>query len=483
MQTDKRTYGDENLLGFWEIAEGYLRCVKKYWAAFGVIIVLATALFGVLKPRVYEPGFCAKVIYAVRKVGDSGVDSYHAKSLSSSLGTVTSMVQFRKELLEEAGFSKGGVGYTLSSEYTEGSNLFTIKVYADDYEKANRLLEALEVVYPSWASKVNGTVELQVMDRTRAMDIPQTSLSRVKTYAIGTLIGCGICLAFATVYIYTVKTIRSEKDMRKITEKNCISFIPDVTQKKRSKKDENAKERLLITYKRIDWGFQQAILTVQSRMEKQMRQNGSQVLLVTSTLPQEGKSVITANLALAFAGHGQNVLVIDGDLRNPSIKVILGEAESSVGLVDYFQRKASLEDMITVCNGISVMDTGSKCSKVSELINEAKMQELMEKCRDRFDMILIDSPPSHLFTDASILHKYADHVLYVICQDMATVKEVEDGIAPFLRSKKLIGYVINRKKEEISAYGKYGYSKYGRYGKYHRYVQLDNTSMNTEDTL
>lgn len=486
MQKDMDTYNEEEFLDLGEIAVDYLRCIRRYWLLFGVIIALAAALFGFYKSRGYEPGFRAKVTYSVRKTGDSVIDNYAAKCLNGSIGAITSMSDFKDDLWEEAGLSKGSVKYSISSEYTSGSNLFTVMVYADDYRKANQLLDAFETVYPSWASKSNGTVELQVMDRTRATETPINSFSGVKSVIKGMLLGAAVCFALATWHVLTVKTVRSDKDMKKITGKKCISFIPDVVQKKRSKKSDNTKERLLITYKRIDWGFQQAILTVQSRMEKELRHHDRKVLLLTSTLPQEGKSVITANLALAFAEHGKNVLVIDGDLRNPSTRAVLGEAASTVGLVDYFQGKAELSDIISVCKGISVIDAGSKHSKILEVIRDSKMQELMEECRAQYDMIFIDTPPSHLFTDAAVLQKYADAVLYVVRHDLASVKEIEDGMAPFIRSKKLVGYVLNRKQDEFSVYGKYGkygYSKYGRYGKYQKYVQLDTDSMNTEDTL
>ena len=103
-----------------------------------------------------------------------------------------------------------------------------------------------------------------------------------------------------------------------------------------------------------------------------------------------------------------------------------------------------------------------------------------------YDFIVIDTPPSGLFSDAAILEKYADTCLYVVRQDMATLHEIQEGIAPFIIENKLAGYLINRSSSSISSYGKYGkygYSKYGHYGKYKRYIKTTETSMNTEDTL
>ena len=68
-------------------------------------------------------------------------------------------------------------------------------------------------------------------------------------------------------------------------------------------------------------------------------------------------------------------------------------------------------------------------------------------------------------------------------EEIKEIKEVKDGIAPFIRSDKLLGYVINRNPGSFSSYGKYGYSRYGHYGKYKRYISMDESSLNTEDSL
>lgn len=146
MQKDMETYNEEEFLDLGEIAVDYLRCIRKYWILFGVIIAFAAVLFGIYKSRGYEPGFRAKVTYSVRKTGDSAIDNYTAKYLNGSIGAMTSMPDFKEDLLEEAGLSKGSIRYSISSEYTTGSRLFTVIVYADDYQAANRLLKAFEAV-------------------------------------------------------------------------------------------------------------------------------------------------------------------------------------------------------------------------------------------------------------------------------------------------------------------------------------------------
>ena len=471
---------DDDVLDLGQLFKDYVRCLKKYWKYFILLIILATAAVTGYEHWSYKPVYTSKITYAVNKMEDTNVNIFVAKSLSTSVSTVTSTADFGEDLMEELGQQETGAGYTISSAYTEGTNLFSISVASGDYISANNVMQALKDVYPVWASKANGTVELQVVDEIDAPQSPVNPYAPINYIMTGMIVGIGICFVIATGYALTVKTIRSESDMRRITGKSCISSIPDVRIKKRN---ESTKEQLLINKKRIDWGFKQSILGGQSRVEKQMMSNLSKVLLVTSTLPQEGKSMTAVNMALAFAKREKKVLIIDGDLRNPSVGKVLGVEESKKGLVDYFEGGAVLKDIIFSKEGIDVIGSGTKKGDVSRNVPEIRMQDLMLWLRDQYDYIIIDTPPTHLFTDAELLEKYVDSVLYVVRYDMAEMNEVKDGITPFIRSGKLLGYVINRSPGGYSTYGKYGYSKYGHYGKYKKYIDLDESSLNTEDTL
>ena len=128
-------------------------------------------------------------------------------------------------------------------------------------------------------------------------------------------------------------------------------------------------------------------------------------------------------------------------------------------------------------------------------MDEKRMEELMKHLRAEFDYIIIDTPPSYLFSDAAILATYTDSVLYVVRHDMAELPQVKKGMEPFILEDKLIGYILNRSHRGFASYGKYGYGKYGygkygygrygygKYGSYQKYVKDDEETMNTEDSL
>lgn len=483
-RTDRNVYSSPEPMDFTEILEDILRCLKRYWIQLLLVLVAAAAVTVAYLNASYKPVYSAKVTYAVNKTGMTENDAALAKRLSSSVAKIYGTFEFQDELfdsIQEKSLDPGKCW--ISTQYTEGANLFTVTVSSNDFRNVDPVLEAFQQVYPRWADKSNGSVELETVDRVQASQIPDNPYSMIDCAVKGLLVGLVLVAALTFLYAQTLHTVRKEKDMKKVTSKGCIALIPDTKMKKRT--NEN-KSHLLISNKRIDWSFKQSMLSAQSRLDQIMSRQEQKVLLVTSTLPQEGKSLMSVNLALAAVQNGKKTVIIDGDLRNPSVGRVFGFEGKTLGLSDFFDRKADPDEIITRSGELAVIGGGTRTGGVSGIISDEMMEDLMGYLRRVYDFIVIDTPPSGLFSDAAILEKYADTCLYVVRQDMATLHEIQEGIAPFIIENKLAGYLINRSSSSISSYGKYGkygYSKYGHYGKYKRYIKTTETSMNTEDTL
>lgn len=463
-----------------------LRCFQKYWLQFLLLIVIVTAVFIIYGNRQYVPQYQAKVTYAVNKTGDSDTDASIAQRLSNSISVVTKTGDFKDRLFADVEEENVNPNYVISSAYTDNSNLFSVTVTANNYNNANMLLDLLENMYPEWVAGSNGTIELQVVDRALAGENPVNGYSAMKQLVEGVLAGVILCLAIAALYAQLIRTVRKESDMKKITSKGCISLIPEIAVKKREK---SKKQQLLLTNKRVDWGFKQSVQAAQLRIEKQMEQEHKQVLLVSSTLPQEGKSMTAVNLALAFMQHEKKTVLIDGDLRKPSVAEMLGMEEQK-GLAEYLKGNAKVKEVLQKKGDLTVIQGGKVHGNISSLMDESRMEELMTFLKSEFDYVIIDTPPAYLFSDAAILAGYADCVLYVVRHDMAEIPQIEKGMESFIQEDKLLGYLINRSQKGFASYGKYGYGKYGygkygygKYGKYQRYVDVKEDDMDTEDSL
>ncbi|WP_158995081.1 tyrosine-protein kinase family protein [Mucilaginibacter sp. L196] len=147
--------------------------------------------------------------------------------------------------------------------------------------------------------------------------------------------------------------------------------------------------------------------------------NKGSVIMVTSSIANEGKSFISSNLGCTFAVSGKKVIVLEMDFRKPQISKVFGMSERSPGLTDYLKGKSSIEDIIQVSehdNNLHVISSGMFVNNPSELLQSASMDILFTFLLKNYDDIIVDTPPVNLVTDAKLIARFADITLYVVRQ-------------------------------------------------------------------
>lgn len=167
-------------------------------------------------------------------------------------------------------------------------------------------------------------------------------------------------------------------------------------------------------------------------------------VLITSSVPQEGKSFSAANLACALAsGSHEKVLLLEGDLRRPTQSRLFGIRPES-GICECVRGKRSLTSSIYSLNGAGVwlLPAGSAEGSPLEIIQSPKLPSLMAQLSEWFDWIIIDSPPMLPLADTTALARLADGILLVTRRDITEKRKLEKGIAAF-ESDKLIGAILN----------------------------------------
>jgi capsular exopolysaccharide synthesis family protein len=192
--------------------------------------------------------------------------------------------------------------------------------------------------------------------------------------------------------------------------------------------------------------------------------NPAKVILVTSSFPSEGKSTLAQSLAWSAVKAGMRVMLIDGDLRHPSISKQFG-AEAKPGLVDFLTSAVPLEQAVIRLDDLTVLPAGSKSQNPPDLLGSERMRQLSEKLRDLFDYIVVDSPPVGPVIDAKVLASLADKVVFSVRWRMTPRETVAEHIQYFMQHHKLAGAALSLVDEsQAPRYG--AYSQY--YGKYYK---------------
>lgn len=203
-----------------------------------------------------------------------------------------------------------------------------------------------------------------------------------------------------------------------------------------------------------------------------------QALLVTSPQPNEGKTCTSVNLALALAQRGGRVLIIDGDLRKPGVARHLG-VDNSRGLSSLLTGAHAIDEALRTFDTVPnlwVLPAGPTPPNPAELLSSLSMEEVMRGLRRHFDHLVVDSPPSLMVTDATLLSTLVDGVILVV-ESGVTVRGALVRAHGVLENAggRILGAVLNKVDLHHDAYYYYG-SRYGRY--YHSYYGNGNGNGN-----
>lgn len=211
--------------------------------------------------------------------------------------------------------------------------------------------------------------------------------------------------------------------------------------------------------------FTETIRTIRTKLEMANTDHRSQVIVTTSALPGEGKSVLSANLAHALAQLGK-VILIDGDLRRPTLAGNFGLPENSMGLTDIIEQRATLESCITTNSGVDVICAGTAVRDPLKLLASAEFSNMLEALKGRYDRIVVDSPPTQGISDVMVLAAHADTLIFIVRSGFTSSTEVERGVAQLQQNATPVDWVILN-QVDIRKAQKHGY----RFSSYYNYAQ------------
>lgn len=363
---------------------------------------------------------------------------------------------------------------TLSASVVTGTNLVLLQGTAQKPGDAYLLVKAALNNYTQVSEYLLSSFSLEEMKSPSIPSTPSNAGSAL-SWALKALL-LGIVASGAVIAVMTIlrDDIKNEGQVSALLDIPLFASIYFESKKGRKKGKMSGKtEGILITSPVTSMGYTENLKKLASKVDYRARKNHAKIILVSSVLENEGKSTVAANLALALSEKSRRVLLLDGDLRKPSLyKLFEKELPPEEEIGNFLQERTTASQCL--CHdketGLYYM-FGSRSYRNSDLLlASSNMKTILKQAKSVVDYIVIDSAPLSISSDAEILADQADAVLLVVRQCASGAGDINDAADLFRKSKaELWGCVFNAVKTRVlpqkkGGYG-YGYGKkYGNYG-------------------
>ncbi len=408
----------------------HLRAVRNHWRIVAISLVISVAA-AVGWTAYATPIYASTVTFFVAASTDTGTalqaDEFAQRRINSYVGVLTSE-RLARLLVENHGIDLDPTTLArhISAVAADNTVLLTATVVDSDAERSLEIANAIATEFGPLVTELDNTgapssasVSLNVISGP-SLDPSPVSPRRTLNLALGVLVGLGAGIALAISRESADRTIRSTDALKDAAQLPVLASITAERQPRRGTTTTVIGSRST----RSEAYRQMRTNLLFSAVGKQMK-----VVVMTSAVPGEGKSTTAINLALVLAETGKPVLLIDADLRRPMTASYLG-VEGAVGLTDVLVGQAEIDDVLQPWGegGLHVLPAGTLPPNPSELLGSDRMKELMSTLRERFDMIIIDTPPVLPVTDAAVVAAHAHGLVLVVRHGTTTRDQVRTAV-------------------------------------------------------
>ncbi len=457
-----------NILGFFKVL------MKRLWVL--VIVGVICGILGGFFIKVTSVDYYkSSVSFIVNTLTENEMAESSAVSAQINMANTFSYILSRrvmKEAVAEACPSNIDYDVINSSVIVEtvaSTNVIELTVKTEDPEVSYEIAKAYVDVYADIVSETYPNAKLTVCDTPVLATEPSVERSTIFMAATVGIVGpLVLCIIWLIMFIIK-DTIKSSDELNEKLNLPVLASIHQV-------ENRNATTGLLVTDKKTGFSFIETYKSIRTKIETNSTKTGNKVYLITSACENEGKTTVAVNIALSLAQNGKSVLLVDADLRNPSINKILALPAHDIGFSDVITGTANITEAVKFINSfnIYVLCDYVPVSNPSELLSTKEAEEIINNLRSEFDYIIIDTAPASLVTDTAVIAGFSDAAVMVIREDYAPFSKICESVNDLdSNGSEVMGCIFNidtnstvtRKK-----YGKYGrYGKYGKYGKYGGY--------------
>lgn len=441
----------------------YLRIIRRNWILI-VALTLAGILVGGAVSALTKPTYTAEtqLFVAIQSSGSvqelqqgntfsqARVQSY-VKTVGSPVVLQPAIDALGLDLTSDELSRKVEASTELNTVLITISVVDTSPVQAAAIAQAvgNSLVNAVETLEKP---KAGGTspVGLSIIKPATAPTSPSAPNTRLYLL-LGFVVGLALGVVGAVTRTTLDNRVRGEADLRRVTDVPLLGGISF---------DQDAIKKPLLTQASPQSPRAESFRQLRTNLQFANVAGRAKTVLVTSSLPGEGKSTTAANLAIALAQAGQSVCLVDADLRRPMISDYLG-LERNAGLTTALVGSADVNELLQPWGGddLYVLTSGRIPPNPSELLGSDEMKHLIERLEHAFDSVVIDAPPLLPVTDAAVLSQHVGGVVMVVGSQKLKHQDLDKSLKALrMVGANVLGVVLNRlpaKGPDAYAYGYY----------------------------
>ena len=473
---------------------------RKIWL-IGIISLLCAGLVILATWLWITPQYEASVVFYVNNsalsIGEASL-SIASGDISASKSLVNTYIVILKDrvtLVDVIDYAGVDMHYTelhdnISAESLNETEVFKVVVTNPSPQNAERLANAVAYILPKRIGDIIDGSSAKIVSNAVIPAQPSSP-----NYTINAVLGflLGLVLSAGTIALRVMldTTIRSSEDITQSCRLPILVSVPDMSQQSKSSSAYYAYNNRSTSGKQvgsqgtgnafigpdISFAASEAYKLLRTKLQFSFSdENNCRIIGISSSMSGEGKSLTSVNLAFSLSQLNKRVILIDCDMRRPTLAEKLG-ISNHPGLSNYLTRQSTLNELIKMCGirdnktAFHVITAGQNPPNPIELLSSERMKKALDAMRKVYDYVILDFPPVGEVSDAMAVAKETDGILLVVRQNYCDRNIFTDTVQQFeFIDAKLLGMVFNCTNEHSGNYKKSYYkSRYKRYGKYYGY--------------
>lgn len=426
------------------------RRVIRQWFLILMMSIIVALLAGIVAVRRYQPTYQTQAIIAVYGKESYGSVVYDAQDTADVFREIIASNLLQKKVAEAMG--KSYLPGSIYSSNIKNTNMITLTAVGNSPQAAMEVMNGVLDHHHVVTSQLLSDMVLQVLEAPAVPTAPIEHFNELKVLVLAFAVSICLLCGILVVIIYLRDDIKNEQQVEKKLDTSLFatvyhedldkgfSFFHWKTKKKR--------KGILVTNPVTSFGYIETFQKMCMKLEYKAKEKGYQSIVVTSVKENEGKSTVSANLALSLAKMGKSVVLLDLDLRKPAMfklfEIAYDKADVQIG--DVLSGNAEVSEATHQVDGMSLyIVAGNRSYRNSvRMLSGEVLKDLFDTIKEDVDYIIIDTPPIDAVADAEEVMRYADAGLLVVRQNGAITKDINDAIDVFRSTKcKLLGCVYN----------------------------------------